>query len=125
MINNPQPSQLTLTGDAKAIRHLEQAILSGKHWYIALLEAIGLWKKAEEDYDGRHYCYLVAEEAFERILSVTNAVKERIAEDSLELQRNFNDKYRVFLEKELERMERERRYEEERAKDGGGLGLFF
>jgi hypothetical protein len=67
----------------------------------------------------------VAEEAFERILSVTNAVKEKIAEDSLELQRNFNDKYRVFLEKELERMERERRYEEERAKDGGGLGLFF
>jgi DNA-binding PadR family transcriptional regulator len=67
----------------------------------------------------------VAEEAFERILSVTSAVKEKIAEDSLELQRNFNQKYKVFLEKELERMEREKRYEEERAKEGGGLGLFF
>jgi DNA-binding PadR family transcriptional regulator len=67
----------------------------------------------------------VAEEAFERILSVTSAVKEKIAEDSLDLQRNFNQKYKAFLEKELERMEREKRYEEERARDGGGSGLFF
>ena len=68
LINNPLPSQLTLTGDAKAIRHLKQAIISGQHWYIALLEAIGLWTTAEEIHYGRHYCYLIDDEAFDWLL---------------------------------------------------------
>ncbi len=61
---------LTLTrgGNAEAIRHLEQAILSGKHWYIALLEAIGLWTDGEESYNGRHYRYLIDGEAFDWLL---------------------------------------------------------
>ena len=61
-------NQLTLTGDAKAIRHLEQAIISGKHWYIALLEAIGLWTSAEETHNGRTYRYLIDGEAFDWLL---------------------------------------------------------
>jgi hypothetical protein len=65
-INSPV---LTLTrGNTEAIRHLEQAILSGRHWYLALLEAIGLWTDGEEEYDGRHYCYLIAGEAFDWLL---------------------------------------------------------
>ena len=61
---------LTLTrgGNAEAIRHLEQAILSGKHWYIALLEAIGLWTETEETDNGRHYRYLIDGEAFDWLL---------------------------------------------------------
>ena len=66
--NQLQPSQLTLTGDAKAIRLLEQAIIGGKHWYIALLEAIGLWKATEETHNGRTYRYLIAGEAFDWLL---------------------------------------------------------
>ncbi len=65
MINNLQSSQLTPVGDAEAIRYLEQAITGGKHWYIALLEAIGLWSAAEEARNGRTYCYLIAGEAFD------------------------------------------------------------
>ncbi len=61
-------AQLTPAGDAEAIRHLEQAITSGEHWYTALLEAIGRWDTAEETYDGRTYCYLVAGEAFDWLL---------------------------------------------------------
>ncbi len=61
-------SQLTLMGDAEAIRYLEQAITSGKHWYIALLEAIGLWSAATEVHNGRTYCYLIAGEAFDWLL---------------------------------------------------------
>ena len=61
-------NQLTLTGDAEAIRHLEQAITSGQHWYIALLEAIGLWTSAEETHDGRLYRYLIDAEAFDWLL---------------------------------------------------------
>ncbi len=66
--NQIPSSELTPAGDAKAIRHLEQAITSGKHWYIALLEAIGLWDTAEETHNGRTYCYLIAGEAFDWLL---------------------------------------------------------
>jgi len=66
--NQPQPSQLTPAGDTEAIKHLEQAITGGKHWYIALLEAIGLWKAAEETHNGRTYRYLIAGEAFDWLL---------------------------------------------------------
>ncbi len=55
----------TTTGDAEAIEHLRQAISDGKHWYIALLEAIGLWVTAEETCDGRDYRYLIDGEAFD------------------------------------------------------------
>jgi hypothetical protein len=61
-------SELTSTGDAEAIRHLEQAIKSGKHWYIALLEAIKLWTRAEETHNDRTYCYLISGEAFDWLL---------------------------------------------------------
>ena len=68
MDNQLSSLQATLAGDAEAIRYLEQAITSGKHWYIALLEAIGLWTTAEETYNGRTYCYLIAGEAFDWLL---------------------------------------------------------
>ncbi len=55
-------------GGTEAARHLKQAITSGKHWYIALLEAIGLWTVAEEVHNGRRYCYLIAGEAFDWLL---------------------------------------------------------
>ena len=67
--NQLQSSRLSLAGDApEAIRSLEQAITSGKHRYIALLEAIGLWTTAEETYNGRIYRYLIAGEAFDWLL---------------------------------------------------------
>ena len=72
---------LTLTrGNTEAIRHLEQAIFAGKHWYIALLEAIGLWTEGDETYNGRHYRYLIEGEAFDWLL-----LAERLCEavDSL------------------------------------------
>jgi len=61
-------NKLVITGDAEALRHLEQSIVGGKHWYIALLEAIGLWTTAEETYNGRTYHYLIDGEAFDWLL---------------------------------------------------------
>ena len=61
-------STSSLTAEAEAIRHLKRAILSGEHWYIALLEAMGLWTKAEETHNGRTYSYLIADEAFDWLL---------------------------------------------------------
>jgi hypothetical protein len=55
-------------GDQAAIEHLKTAIASGKHWYLALLEAIALWASPEELYNGRHYRYLIGGEAFDWLL---------------------------------------------------------
>ena len=90
-LDNQLPSsQLTLDSDSEAIRYLKQAITSGKHWYIALLEAIGLWTTAEELHNGRRYCYLIAGEAFDFLL-----LAERLCEavDGLLL----NDEKTVLL----------------------------
>jgi len=57
--------QLTKTEDNEAIRHLKQEVAGGKHWYLALLESIGLWNTAGENCDGRGYNYLIAGEAFD------------------------------------------------------------
>ena len=61
---------LTVTsgGNTEVIKHLERAITGGKHWYIALLEAIGLWATAKENHNGRSYHYLIAGEAFDWLL---------------------------------------------------------
>jgi hypothetical protein len=66
--NRLKSSQLAPAEDAEAIRYLKQAIAGGKHWYIALLEAMGLWTDAGETRDGRQYRYLIDGEAFDWLL---------------------------------------------------------
>ena len=53
------------TRDTQAIQELKNAIAEGRNWYVALLEAVRLWSSPEEDYEGRHYQYLVDKEAFD------------------------------------------------------------
>ncbi len=65
MENNKNNNNKLTPADEAAVRHLKQAIASGKHWYIALLEAIGLWQTAEETINGRTYRYLIAGEALD------------------------------------------------------------
>lgn len=55
----------TLHPDEAAIQHLKTAIYSGTNWYVALLEAMGLWGSPEEMHDGRYYSYLIGGEAFD------------------------------------------------------------
>jgi len=64
----PQLAELLPACDNESITHLKQAIGEGKHWYMALLEAIGLWTTAEEDQNGRHCHYLIDGEAFDWLL---------------------------------------------------------
>ena len=59
---------VTNRDNTEVIKYLEQAITGGKHWYIALLEAIGLWTTAEENHNGHSYRYLIAGEAFDWLL---------------------------------------------------------
>ena len=51
-----------------AVLHLKAEIAAGKNWFFALLEAIGLWEIPAEVYNGRTYCYLIADEAFDWLL---------------------------------------------------------
>jgi hypothetical protein len=76
---HPQ-SASTQAASAAAIKHLEQAITGGQHWYIALLETIGLWTQNEETHNGRRYQYLIEGEAFDWLL-----LAERLCESADEL----------------------------------------
>jgi len=80
---------ITAKDDARAIAYIKQAVASGKHWYIALLEAIKLWKSAEEDYQERHYRYLIDGEAFDWLL-----LAERLSD---EISQSIPEKERINL----------------------------
>jgi hypothetical protein len=63
-------------GDNQAIQELKSAIAKGRNWYVALLEAVRLWSSLEEDYNRRHYQYLVDNEAFHWLV-----LTERLCEE--------------------------------------------
>jgi len=65
MTQAPDNTLTQTAADREAILHLRKAISTGKNWYVALLEAIGLWGSAEELHDGRYYRYLIGGEAFD------------------------------------------------------------
>jgi hypothetical protein len=69
-------NNLTPTGKNEAIRHLKQEIAGGKHWYLALLEAIGLWDAPEESLNGHTNHYLIAGEAFDCLLLAERLCRE-------------------------------------------------
>lgn len=72
--------------EPEAIRHFRESILSGKQWYIALLESIRLWDVTEESYNDREYCYLIAGEALDWLLvaeRLCEAVSNLIPDDEL------------------------------------------
>src|ERR1039457_4851806 len=77
MVNATQDTLFSETApyEPEAIRHFKDAILSGKHWYGALLESIRLWDLSEESYKGRTFHYLIANEALDWML-----VAERLCE---------------------------------------------
>jgi len=64
------------TGDTEAIRGLRDGIATGRNWYESLLEAVRLWSSPEEDYKGRHYQYLVDNEAFDWLVLTERLCQE-------------------------------------------------
>jgi hypothetical protein len=67
-----------------AIRHFQISLASGKHWYLALLESIGLWTDETEEFQQQHYRYLIEGEAFDWLLlaeRLCESVNGRIPED--------------------------------------------
>lgn len=66
--------------DIQAITHLKKSIAGNEPWYFALLEAINIWTSTQENYKGRHYQYLIDNEAFDWLL-----LAERLLEEVKEL----------------------------------------
>jgi hypothetical protein len=62
--------------DTEAIQALRNGVAEGRNWYVSLLEAVRLWSSPEEDYKGRHYQYLVDNEAFDWLI-----LMERLCEE--------------------------------------------
>jgi len=68
--------RIHMSGESQRLRAREPeevalfraAILSGKPWYLALLEMIGRWALPEEEMGGRNYRYLLHGEAFDWLL---------------------------------------------------------
>jgi len=61
-------SQPPVSNSEMAIRHFRSELAAGKHWYLALLESIGLWTDETEVVTGRTYQYLIEGEAFDWLL---------------------------------------------------------
>jgi len=75
-----------LAGDARAIQHLKNAVNDGRNWYLALLEAIRLWRSPEELYDGANYKYLLSGEAFDWLRlaeRLCSEIRDKIPEEEL------------------------------------------
>ena len=62
--------------DTRAIQVLKNGIAEGRNWYLALLEAVRLWTSPGEDYAGRHYQYLVDNEAFDWLVLTQRLCEE-------------------------------------------------
>ncbi len=64
------------TRDTETIQGLKSAVAEGRNWYVSLLEAVRVWSSPEEDFEGRHYQYLVDNEAFDWLV-----LTERLCEE--------------------------------------------
>jgi hypothetical protein len=79
MKETPKPTLNTesaLYSDNEAVAYLKQSIATGRHWYLALLGAMGLWTSAEEIRQGRAYRYLIEGEAFDWLLLAERLCQE-------------------------------------------------
>ncbi|MBI4187302.1 MAG: hypothetical protein HY530_07370 [Chloroflexi bacterium] len=66
--NGLHPSRSAAAGGAEVIEHMARDIAGGRHWYLALLEAIGIWPGSEEVHGGTVRRYLIDGEAFDWLL---------------------------------------------------------
>jgi hypothetical protein len=84
--NESDEQAADLAGDALAIRHLKSQVRSGCNWYLALLEAIRMWKSPEECYKGEPYKYLIGSEAFDWLRlaeRLCDEIKDLVPEDEM------------------------------------------
>jgi hypothetical protein len=67
VIKSPEITALS-TGTEEAIAHFQGALANGRSWSHAVLEGISLWTAPEEEFQGRHFKYLLDGEALDWLL---------------------------------------------------------
>ncbi|MBI2766765.1 MAG: hypothetical protein HYX53_12770 [Chloroflexi bacterium] len=72
--------QSYLPAPEETILRMRHQILTGRHWFDALLEAVGRWRVPEERIGDRHYRYLIGGDAFDWLL-----LAERLTGEALDL----------------------------------------
>jgi hypothetical protein len=65
-----------LPAPEETVLRMRQAVISGRHWFDALLEAIGRWRTPEEWIGDRHFEYLVGGDAFDWMLLAERLLDE-------------------------------------------------
>jgi len=63
-------------GAQLAISHLRAGVSSGRHWYLALLEAVAFWDLDEELHNDRYFRFLIDGEAFDWFLLAERLLPE-------------------------------------------------
>ena len=61
--------------------HFKQAVLSGEHWYIALLSSLRYWQIETEQTPRKNHIYLIDGEAFDHLLVCQRLLKKAIKEE--------------------------------------------
>ncbi|MFQ5382690.1 MAG: hypothetical protein ACE5EF_13875 [Dehalococcoidia bacterium] len=59
-----------------AVFRFRQDIISGEHWFVALVDAVGRWRLPAEVYDGRRFSFLIAGEAFDWLVLAERLLEE-------------------------------------------------
>ena len=76
-----EAAEETLPAPEEAILRMRHAILTGTHWFEALLEAVGRWRVPEERIGDREYRYLIGGEAFDWLLLAERLLARRLPAD--------------------------------------------
>jgi hypothetical protein len=63
-------SAFLISNADSVLKQFKTNLTAGKHWYLAVLEAISSWTDETEDIAGHHYQYLIEGEAFDWLLLV-------------------------------------------------------
>jgi len=100
-VSSPESGQQStqVISENAAIRHLEEALVSGRDGYMALLEAVALWNITEETYNGRFYRYLIAGEALDWLLVIERlcASVDRLLDEDEKLELFFHGRLPVNI----------------------------
>jgi len=60
-----QARETATAGHEEIIKDLKEEVAGGKHWFKAMLGAMGRWRETEEKFRGRAFRYLIGGEAFD------------------------------------------------------------
>lgn len=75
-IDEGREDRSRLPAPDETILRMRHAVISGQHWFEAVLDAVGRWRLPDETIGDRHFQYLVLGEAFDWLLLAERLLDE-------------------------------------------------